>query len=346
MPPDVSKESEKKKAADAWAEYYAKRGLTRPPMSNLGGPAAARKPATWMPPPVPTPPPAARPSVPAQRKILSADLAAAVDAVDAELAGVTAAPFITAMHREAALIERRRELWRRVWLGSAAVAAGGVLLWLMSVFAFNREPAGEALAIYAQKTMAEVLAVMSSATLPLASDGATCVLKDRLDRTHLRYEVQVTLRLRKDLVVLAMTNGTASYRQLQESVAIAQQTDLKLGLFAEGVVPRAPELPRLLQVVRHAGEPVVVRVPFQAERFGSRWRLLPPQLGLRLLSHPLEGEPIERFAGSPHLLFGSPESLLEVRRLMKAARDYIIAVQKEAQMRAIIDGQYNGIVHD
>lgn len=277
---------------------------------------------------------------------MSSDLAAAVEAVKADLPGATAAPFLTAMHREAALIERRRQMWRRVWLAAAGVAAVAGLLWFSSVFVFNRQPGDEQLQAYAQKTMAEVMSAMSSPTLPLAPDGATSVLKERADRTHLRYEVQVTLRLRKDLFVLAQTNGTNAYRQLQESLAIAQQLDLKLSLFPGGTGPRAPEMPRLLQVVHPAGEPLVVKVPFDAERTGGRWRLLPPQLSARALSHPIDGDPIDRYAGSPYLVYGPPESLMEVRQLMKAARDYVIAVQKEAQMRAIIDGQYQGIVHD
>ena len=327
----VSEETPKPKK-DSWAQYYAERGVTRAPMKGTARqPIAPRATAATTFGQVPPP----------KSPEVSPDLAVAVAAVAADLSGTTAAPFLTAMHREAALIEARRIMRIKVLKAGLWLTAVLIVLPLLARFAFNREPSDEALEAIAQKTTVQLLALLSNAALPLRGDAAICELRDRIDLTHLRYEVQATLRLREDLVVPAQTNGTQAYRQLQASVREAQQLDLKLHLFSAADGRRAPELPRLLQISRHAGDPVVVRVPFRAERFGWSWRFTPPQLGLRLVNDTLEGDTIERYAGSPYLVFGPPERFAEVRELMTAARDYILAVKKEAQLRAIVDGELN-----
>ncbi len=89
-------------AQHPWAKYYSERGLSRPPVADLprrsaqvrvNAPGARAKVASSKPAPI------------------SSELAAAVAAVTSQVArpGATAAPFITAMQREAV----NRELKRR-----------------------------------------------------------------------------------------------------------------------------------------------------------------------------------------------------------------------------------------
>ena len=293
---DVLSEETPEPKNDAWAKYYAERGVTRPPMMELSRPPMAPRATTATkfgkaPPPKPS--------------ALSPDLAGAIAAATADMSGLTAAPFITAMHREAALIEERRMMRIKVLKAGLWLTAVLIVIPLLARFAFNREPSDEALEAVAHKTTVQLLTLLSSAALPLQGDGAICELRERIDLTHLRYEVQVTLRLREDLVVPAQSNGTQAYRQLQASLHEAQQLELKLNLFSAADGRRAPELPRLLQISRHAGDPLVVRVPFRAERFGWWWRFSPPQLGLRLVSDTMEGDTIQR-SGGPKTRYGEP----------------------------------------
>jgi hypothetical protein len=73
---------------------------------------------------------------------------------------------------------------------------------------------------------------------------------------------------------------------------------------------------------------VTVRVPFDARRFGWRWRLDPPEYGVRGANRTFTGLPLDRYAGTPTLIFGSPDSLTEVRDKMRLARNYITEVGK------------------
>ena len=65
---------------------------------------------------------------------------------------------------------------------------------------------------------------------------------------------------------------------LQESLQWAREQELKLAALTLSARPPPPELPRLLQLLHRAGEPVVVRVPFEATKVGWGWRIKPPQL--------------------------------------------------------------------
>jgi hypothetical protein len=50
-----------------------------------------------------------------------------------------------------------------------------------------------------------------------------------------------------------------------------------------------------------------------------------------------DGVPIEQYAGLHTLIFGSPDSLAEARRLVKLARDYVTAAAKDERERAVYD---------
>ena len=281
--------------------------------------------------------PAEKPAAEKEKKPtgISADLAAAVEAVTAvPQAGATAAPFITAMQREAVERELRRMRRKRI----AWVAAGVLVVLVALHFAitrvFYREPTAEALEAYGHKVTAAVVPLYSTLLQPLQPGAHAITLSERLDQKHVRYAVEVTLRLREPLYGPAITNGTTAYRQLQESLQSARAQELKLKLFAGANAPQPPELPLLIQIYHRAGESLVVRVPFEARRFGWQWRLQPPQLERRAASRTFEGSTLARYANTPYLIFGAASSRAEMRQRMTGARDYIIAVLKEVRKHA------------
>ena len=326
----LSEEPPKKK--EIWGKYFAERGVTRPPMAKV---ARSLMPETTVP-----AAPAEWPKYPEfpSKPALSPELSAAVDAIGAFLPGVTMSPFITGEQREVLLREKRR-LARRKLLRAAGVLA--VLLLTVPVVAnyvFNRVPPDEQLTAQGHKIAAEALGLYSSKAQPFQADADTVEFVERIDWTTVRYEAQVTIRLRKDLFGPAQTNGTVAYRMLQQSLFEARQLELKLNLFpASSGGPQPPELPVLVQRTHRVGTPLVIKVPVTADRFGWRWRLSPADYARRSASATLQGLTIENYEGAPYLIFGTPESMTDVRKQMAAARDYIIAVKREAQLRTNID---------
>ena len=312
-----------------WSKYYAERGVTRPPLAEGARPLFQRGPQ-----------PGRRPAAAAASKapaVLSAELTAAIAAVTAEV-GTTAAPFLTAMQKEAVTLELRRRARRRLIKAGAIFVAVALALPVVATFAFNREPGEPALEAHAEKIAAEMLALHSNAAQPLMTAATAVRPLPPVGLGHLRYEVVVTMQLRQALYVIAQTNGTEAYRMLQRSLVEAQQRAAKLRLFRPPAQPpELPQMPTLLRLVHRGGEPVVVTVPFAARRFGWRWRLQPAELGARTVSRALDGLPLESFANRPTLIFGSPESLADVRQRVRLARDYVTAVNKEARDRSVAD---------
>jgi hypothetical protein len=205
-----------------------------------------------------------------------------------------------------------------------------------------REPDEEALADEAAHTAQILLPLYSSSQQPLQIDRAVAVLSDTFSSIHLRYFAEVTLRLRQPLYGPAQSNGTVTYRMLQTSLQSAEERARKAGIFPQGEGAAPPELPRLIQLLHREGEPILVRVPFEARKFGWKWRLQPPQLAKRTATASFDGAPLDFFTDAPSLIFGLPETLGEVRARMEAARNYILAVDKEihreAAVRALLDG--------
>lgn len=309
-----------------WAKYYRERGVARPPVADFVRRA----------PPKPVEP--KKPAALREEKkaaILSAELADAVAAVTAVTPGLTAAPFITAMQKEAVARELRRRARLRVARAAVIVVAGMLALHYSVTEIVYRTPTETALARHVRDLPAEVVRLYSSVEQPLQAGDVTVVETDRVSSRRIRYVALVTLVLRKPLYVPAVTNGTAAYRQLQESLQMARERDLKFNLFKPGQGP--PPLPLLVQVSHRVGETLIVRVPFQAKRFTWPWRMEPPVLGLRSVSRTLTGDSLERYAESPYLIFGAPGTAAEIRRRMKQARDYIMAVAKEVQQQADVE---------
>jgi len=268
---------------------------------------------------------------------VSDELAAALAALAAESAApaVTAAPFITAMQREAAARAAIRERRLRVVRWLAAIAGLVVALHLVATNWFFATPADEALAAAAQRAAGLVVPLYSSPDQPLQIAAVEPVVRELIDGSHRRYYAEVRLELRKSLYVPAVSNGTAAYRQLQESVEIARALETKSKFFASAgaAAPEAPALPQLLQLTHQAGEAVVVRVPFDADRFGWTWRIKPPQLENRTANRTLTGSSLDRYENTPYLIFG-PQTMADIRARIKAARDYVIAVNRKAQRQA------------
>lgn len=313
-----------------WAKYYTERGIARPKVV-----AMTRRPDTA--------PRVVKPvesAVPAAKAELSPELAAAVAAVSTPAAGwdlrpvSTAAPFVTAMQREAAARAARRSKRLKRVKYLLAAAAGLVAVHFAATRIFCTAPVEEAVLAHVQNLPESVLPFYSSSQQPLQPDGVVVTQADRIDAEHFRYVATVTLRLRKPLFVPAVTNGTANYRRLQEALQHAREQELKFKLFADSDSEPVPALPLLLQQVHQAGETIVVRVPFTARRFGWRWRIDEPQLALRVANRVLQGHSLERYAATPYLIFGGPATLVEIRQRSQVARDYVVAVAKEVQRRS------------
>ena len=232
----LSEEPPEKK--EVWEKYFTDRGVTRPPMVKVA--------RSLMPKPTES---ADRPNSPevSPKPALSAELAAAVDALATDFPGATAAPFITGMRQEALLREKRRLARRKLLRAGGVLAVLLLTVPLVANYVFNRAPPDDQLAAQSRKIAAEALALYSSNAQPFQTDTDTVEFVERLDWTRLRYEAQITIRLRKDLFGPAQTNGTVAYRMLQQSLFDARQLELKLNLFpASSGGPQPPELPALL----------------------------------------------------------------------------------------------------
>ncbi len=270
---------------------------------------------------------------------MSDELAAALKKLAAEYAApaVTNAPFVTAMQRQEDSQARKRESRRRLLIVAAVVLVASVALHFTVTRVLYRMPTPEALAAHVQALPDEVLPYYSTNRQPLQPWAVVYAETDRVDDHRIRYSAEVTLRLRKPLYVPASTNGTAAYRQLQESLQLARQRDIKFTLFPPGEGPPHPELPLLLQMSHRFGESIVVRVPFEARRYGWGWRLMPAQIPLRSVNRSFTGDAIEYFGDAPYLIFGQSGSMAEVRLLIRQARVYIIAVAQEVQRHADVE---------
>jgi hypothetical protein len=350
-----------------WAKFRAVPGGSPPPKAGppQGLPRAKAIPLkTPVRPTVPNPPaaaplpPPARPEAPgssdaaATQKpvtpapagtVVSDDLAAALNKLAVEYAAptVTSAPFITAMQREVEARERKRESRRQLIKLGILAACAVIGLHITITRVLYRTPSVEALTATVETLPDALLPLYSTARQPLQPGSVFYTETDRVSANRIRYAAEVTLRLRKPLYVPAVTNGTAAYRQLQESLLAARQRELKFNLFPPGEGPTFPDLPMLIQVSHRAGDTVVIRVPFEARRFAWTWRIDAPLIALRSVNRTLAGDSIELYQGVPHLIFGAAGSMAEVRLLMRQARVYIVAVaqeiQKHADVQAIVE---------
>jgi len=362
--------SEPPEKKHSWAKFHPEPGASRPPMAE-----APRRPVPAKPSPqafaalAPTRPSPAKPVVRAPQPtapggppkvlpppgqaansprreattVVSDELAAALNKLAKEYAApaVTDAPFVTALQREEEAKDRQREA--RLQLGKMA----GVALVALVALHFTitrvvyRVPSPAALEAHVASLSAELLSHYSSARQPLQAGNVNYLLTDRINAHRIRYAASATLQLRKPLYVPASTNGTAAYRQLQESLQSARGRSLKFSLYAPGEGPQPPELPLLLQMAHRPGESVIVRVPFEAKRFGWSWRIEPAQIPLRVANRTLVGDSIERYEDAPYLIFGAPGSMAEVRRLIRQARAFIVgvttSVQKQADFEAVVE---------
>ena len=306
--------------------------MSRPPMADLPARAATQVRVKHV--------PGARVIVTAQPKPeISAELAAAVAVVTAQSAvsGTTAAPFITAMQKEAVARELKRRVRVRVVKFALVAAAAVFALHIAVTRFFYRAPTADALLAHLQTLPEAVVPFFSSLRQPLQADGAVLSQSDALDARRFRFVATVTLRLRKPLYAPAVTNGTTQYRRLQEAMQTAREQELRFKLFAPDSAPEAPSLPLLLQRVHQAGETIVVRVPFTARRVGWQWRLDAPQLALRTATRGFDGDSLDHYAQTPHLIFGGPTTLADIRQRVKLAHDYVLAVAKEVQRHADVE---------
>lgn len=246
---------------------------------------------------------------------------------------VKAVPFIAVMRREAAARDQRKALrirWtRRVGFGVVALATLHVALTSF----INPAPSDATLRAYVEALGPAILTLQSTPSQPLSLLSTSVRHSDRPASNRIRYCAEITLVLAQPLYAPAASNGTVAYRQLQQSLQSARETNLRMKLISDDG-PQPPEMPLLIQTVHRAGERVTVRVPFEAERFGWRWRLGAPQVTGRTADRSFDGWTMERFASVPHILFGAPGSLAETRSRAECARAYIVAIANEVQKRA------------
>lgn len=309
-----------KPAQHPWAKYYAERGLARPAVAEFVAPAASIR----------------KPAADNKETAMAAELAAAVATVTAQVAvpGSSTSPFITAKQREAVAreLKRRSRIRHARFAGLAAIALVGLHFFVTRVA--SRTPAPAALQAHIQSLPDALLPFFSSTRQPLQVDGVTIVQADQIDGQHYRYVANVTLRLRKPLYAPATTNGTATYRRLQEALQAALEQQMRFNIFSSSEEPDVPEMPLLLQRMHQAGETISIRVPFIARRFGWRWRLDAPQVALHTANRMLQGDSLDRYADTPYLIFGAPETLAEVRARIKQASKYVVEVAKAVQRHA------------
>ena len=266
----------------------------------------------------------------------SAGPTVASDNLAAEYAApaMTDAPFVTAVQRQEEVREKKRASRFRLLKLAGVAAAALVALHFTVTRVLYRTPSPEDLEAHVLPLPDSVLPSYSSVRQPLHPGRVVYLETDRVDANRIRYAAEVTLRLRKPLYVPASTNGTQAYRQLQESLQLARQRDLKFSLFATGEGPPHPELPLLIQVSHRGGDAIVVRLPFEARRYGWQWRLQPPQLALRTANRSFAGVSIDYYAGSPYLIFGG-STMAAVRGLMREAVAH--EIQKRSNGEAVVD---------
>lgn len=314
-----------------WAKFYTERGLTRPPLADLARRSAGK---------VRTNTAGAR-AVPTAdtRPAISPELAAAIAAVTAQntIAGSTAMPFITAWQKEAVTREMKRRSRLRLARIALAAVAGVVALHLAVTRVIYPAPTEAALQARVQPLPERVLPLVSSARQPMQIEKVAITQSDAIGTNHRRYVASVTLRLSKPLYVAAATNGTEAYRRAQEAVYRASEQRLRNNLVAGADAPKQPLLPLLLQRSHQAGEAIVVRVPIHARRFGWQWRIEEPAVALHTVNRTLEGDSLDRYAATPHLIFGGVGTLAEIRQRVKLANEYVLAVTREIQRYANVE---------
>lgn len=214
------------------------------------------------------------------------------------------------------------------------IVGGLVISYFLIGFIFYRRPSDDELQAAVNETAQAVLLLQTSELRPLAIESAEPILRDVMDSRHVRYYAEVTLRLRQSLYSPIQSNGTVVYDMLRESLRWAENQELKFNFFAFGNGPKPPVLPRLIQLVHRVGEPMVVRVPIETERFGWRWRLKPGSLANRTVDRSFEGEILDAFDDVPYLIFGLPSTMPDIRARTKAAQEFITAVSREIQKHA------------
>jgi hypothetical protein len=311
-----------------WADYYAKRGVARPALAALAPRSIVAERAKQA-------------KVAAQAKAAatpapSAELMAAVQAVTAQsyVPGMTAAPFITAMQKEAVAREIKRRRRVRIVRMAAVTVASVVALHFAITRTVFRQPAESAVRAQVERLPASLLPFYDSERTPMRTLGVEVTQADAINSSLMRYVATVTLQLRQPLYAPAVSNGTVQYRRMQESVLAARDQEMRFNLFAGAPGPEYPKLPLLLQRTHQAGEKLVVRVPFTARRFGWTWRIDPPPVELRVANRVLDGDSLSRYAETPYLIFGDAATLGEVRDRLKRANTYVLAVAKAVQRQS------------
>lgn len=246
-------------------------------------------------------------------------------------------PFVSVKDKEGEVRAQRRLALRKLGKIALGIVGGLVISYFLIGFIFYRRPSDDELQAAVDQTAQAVLLLQTSDLRPLAIESAEPILRDVLDSRHVRYYAEVTLRLRQSLYSPIQSNGTVVYDMLRESLRWAESQELKFNFFSFGNGPKPPVLPRLIQLVHRVGEPMVVRVPIETERFGWRWRLKPGSLANRTVDRTFEGEILDAFDDVPYLVFGLPSTMPDIRARTKAAQEFITAVSREIQKHADVE---------
>ena len=239
---------------------------------------------------------------------------------------------------EEAAVKRRREALR-VWRIVIAAVVAVLLIGLVNEAVgrlFDKLPPAGLLATRSQETGQLVLRLYDKPEQPLAFESAQAVLFDHEAARRAVYDVVATLRLRAELYARADSNGAQPYLQLQQSLAEARAKVLKHSLFVRVPTLRdAPEMPQLLALTHHAGEKLVVKVPFTATRSGWTWQVGTANLAQRRTDRRLTGEALARFGTEPFIIFSATEGREVMLQKMADARRYIIGVNTELARRGL-----------
>jgi hypothetical protein len=260
------------------------------------------------------------------------ELTAAVAAVEQEVTAQSTA-FISAKQREELDLAARRENRRKLLIAAALGLAALVVLHFIIINTIFREPTAAKLAAVADQTGPEILRLYSSTEQPLELAGTRIEAGKRLNSDELDYIIAVTLRLREALFETADSNGTAVYRSHAVAIPLVEAEAARIGLYADGNARQPPVLPKILRTTHQAGEPLVVRVPVNAHRFGWSWTFRAPEFERRQTSRTLAGSVRARHGSEPVLLIDSPNALAEIRALTRQAKEYLEQVGRDLAAR-------------
>jgi hypothetical protein len=322
-----------------WARYYAAQGrerVERAQVTKSGATVAPFKPKTAEPFDATTPAPAVRTTQTKAPMGTVPPMSGSTPPMKINWNEVPLVELIDAASQQRAEAEAETKRLREAFslLRIFSVGLGLALALVVGVelvqYFTNDRPSDSALAEVSESVGAAMLRQFAAPGQSLGLQSVRPELFAIPEKGRANYDLLVTLELRAPLYAPADSNGAQAYLQLQQAVAGAHARVLaSAALRSRPALLAPPILPMLVAQTHRRGERLVVRVPLEARRHGLRWELTPHPEQRRVLSPLFAGETMDRQT-QPNLVFGSPASREEIRRLMAEARRFVLAVNAAA----------------